>query len=429
MADPPSPEGAVAEASDLESASPESAVSELPEAVPLAVLQLHENVELGSAIVRLADVASPVGLPPEGWERAAVASVGLLPTDGRRLRVERQRLSEMLYRSRLLSERVRWSGPDTVSIRYVPSLSSAAGPGPRSAKETGDTATTAAPLRAGYAANFAAADQPVRVNEPGGADGVTGANGLAGEAAPESSVRPVISVVPVGSHPPLAPAERNRIRRMIAAAFEQTHEELNERYELIIEEDQGNLNALIGLRAIRTLQISGEPGEGPLLLVVSGETELDRVEASVRVELDELPLAVVATQALNRGDVIAAGDVRLQPVARERSQERLIPDVKFVVGMEVKRPLSAGRLIEFEDVMQPLVIRRGDLVELRVVGGGVTITTAARALGPAAAGEPVSVETQSPRKKLIGRAVAGGVVEIVTRPPTTSNPTQRALVR
>lgn len=395
-------------------AEAESAASEPG---PLAVLQLRGDVELDSPIVRLADVAEPVGPPPEGWDRAAVASVGLLPTDGRRLRIERQRLSEMLYQSKLLGERVRWSGPETVSLRYVPSAAEMAG-------EVSASATPESPLAKLPAPESTSPEVPSSESSPANRPAsFTAASGAAGETF-VGRVRPVTGVHSAGADSSLVPAERNRIRRMIEAAFERTYEQLDERYELVIDDTQPNFGALEGLRGIRTLQLSGEPGEGPLRLVVDGDTELERVESPVRIELDELPLAVVANQALNRGDIIAAGDVRLQPVSRERFQDGLLRDVESVVGMEVKRPLSAGRLIDLDDITAPLVIRRGDLVEVRVVAGGVTVTTSARALGTAAAGEPVSVETQSPRRKLIGRAVAGGVVEIVTRPPTTSNPSQ-----
>ncbi len=343
----------------------------------MAMLQLRGDVVLDSVIVRLADVAAPVGQAPAGWERAAAAAVGLLPTDGRRLRIERQRLSEMLYRSGLLGERVRWSGPETVTLRY--------------AEPVGKT--------------------------------------FAGRVRPVAAVGPVVAAGLAADAAPLAPAERNRIRRMIEVAFEQTYERLDERYEFTVDHRQANFAALDGLRAIRSLQLadeptSGKPGGQTLAMIIRGETEFERVEATLRIELVELPLAVVAGRTLTRGDIIADGDVRLEPVARERFHDSLIRDLESVVGMEVKRSISEGRLMDLDDVTAPLVIRRGDLVELRVVGGGVTVTTAARALDSAAAGEPVSVETQSPRRKLFGHAVAHGVVEIVTRPPATANPGQ-----
>lgn len=366
------------------------------------VLHLRDQVELDSAIVRLSDIVMPVGPAPENWSRAAVATVALLPADGRRLRIERQRLSELLQQSKLISEAVRWSGPATVSVRCAPPVAPASQRTASAAAELASAPSGARPVA------FTTAGSPAITNPTRNANASPNAEGSTVSASASGLVLP--------------PAERNRILRMVRAAYERMHQDLNASHELIIDESQPSLGGLDGLRSVGELRIVGDSEQGEVQLVVRGETELERVEAALTATLEALPLAVVTTRALSRGDWITAGDVRLQPVPRARSQDDLFATPESLVGMEVKRPLSSGRLVEFADVARPTVIARGDLVDVRVVAGGVTVTTAARALGPAAAGEPISVETQSPRRRLIGRAVSPGIVEIVTRPPTASEP-------
>lgn len=379
-----------------------------------AVLQIKEDVEIGSTIVRLGDVLSPAGRVPEGWQRASGAPIGLLPADGRRLRIERQRLMEMLERLKLIGEPVRLSGSEAVGIRYVSRIATVAPPEWPRAIDAEESTDPAAEPRGATPPQRTPAPRDVAVRR-------TNYSADASRRLERSSGDGSRNAVD-----PLAPAERNRIRRMIHSAFERTHAEIIATAELRIDESDTNLDALDGIRGIRSLRLSGKPDDQDLRLIVSGDTELAQIEATVRIAIDDLPMAVVTTQPLTRGDLIAARDVQLEAVPRHRYSDDLITNVESIVGMEIKRSLSAGRTVRLDDVTAPIVIRRGELVELRVVGGGVTVATAARALGSAAEGEPVTVETQSPRRRHLARAVASGVVEILTRPPSTAHPAQRS---
>jgi flagella basal body P-ring formation protein FlgA len=148
-----------------------------------------------------------------------------------------------------------------------------------------------------------------------------------------------------------------------------------------------------------------------------GMSEVSSLEGELQIELLPLPEVVVATVALNRGDVIAVRDLELKTIARTAYRPEYYSQIEDLIGKEVTRGLSAGRPLVAADVSVPLIIRRGELVELRVVGAGIVVTTNAKALASAAVGEAVLVETESPRKRVSGRAVRAGVVEIISRPP------------
>ena len=80
-----------------------------------------------------------------------------------------------------------------------------------------------------------------------------------------------------------------------------------------------------------------------------------------------------------------------------------------------------NRPIVKSDVRKPTLVRRGDLLDLRVVGAGIVVTTSAKALGDGPLDGLIEVETMRPRKRKIARVVASGVVEILSRPPQVGN--------
>jgi flagella basal body P-ring formation protein FlgA len=85
--------------------------------------------------------------------------------------------------------------------------------------------------------------------------------------------------------------------------------------------------------------------------------------------------------------------------------------------MEVRTTLRADQPISIGNIGSPILIHRGDLVELRVLSGGVTVKTNAKSLGDGSESDLVEIETMRPRKRLVARVVQTGLVEIVTRSP------------
>lgn len=366
---------------------------------PPVLLQLRSDVEISSYVVRVRDVVLPIGTPPDRWQELSGKAIGLISVDGRRMRMERQRISEFLERSGLLRQSAQWSGPDFVSIAYVEQQLPPEYPPPR-------VEQAAARSKPRMHDNFVRTADYQRLSGMQATD----PNDI-------TAVRSIEKAKP--TLPNLFPAERNRIERMILAALPKTHEEVLQRFEVSIPHDDNGVNGLKDLRAVRSLRLSEAPRSGRIELWVAGETELDEVESAVEIELIELPVVVYTTTALSRGDVLTARDLVAKPIPIKQFDSRLVTDIETLIDKEVVRPLSANRPVTFQDVSEPVIIKRGDQVELRVVGAGITVVTNARALAPAAGGESVMVECDQTKQKLSARAVRSGVVEIVTRPPTT----------
>jgi flagella basal body P-ring formation protein FlgA len=103
----------------------------------------------------------------------------------------------------------------------------------------------------------------------------------------------------------------------------------------------------------------------------------------------------------------------------EKIDSDAITDPLQAVGLEVRKTLRADQPFSLADIGSPILVHRGDLVEVRVRSGGVTVTTNAKTMNDGAESDLVEIETTRPRKRLLARVVQTGLVEIVTRAPAT----------
>lgn len=280
-------------------------------------LQALGRVTVDTSVVRLSDVVKPNAVPPAQWERLGSLVVALVPPDGRRLSLQRQRIAEAFARRIATPASVRWAGPEIILIDYRPPIP---------------------------------ADRPAANSQP-----MNSQPGAGSQQAFKVATASAIQTPPVASSAP---------RR----------------------------GAVVGASAV---------GDAPA------------------VE-QPLPSVVVARRSLRRGDIVSPSDLQLEPLSPGRSAEGLISDIESIVGKEVKTSLFKGRQVRSEDVGPPTLVRRGDLLELSVLGGGIVVRTGAKAMQEGSEGQLIQVETQEPRRRLLARVVAPGAVEILTRPPQVS---------
>ena len=151
-------------------------------------------------------------------------------------------------------------------------------------------------------------------------------------------------------------------------------------------------------------RMQGHGLDGPVDLVVSLILESKRLVAAPR-------------KSFPRGHRLMLQDLHLIPIETEQVDNKQFESLQQLVGMEVSKSLRVNRPILSGDVRQPTVVKRGELLDLRVVGAGIVVSTPAKALNDGPLNGLIEVETMRPRKKKIARVVGPGVVEILTRPP------------
>ncbi|MES2269507.1 MAG: flagellar basal body P-ring formation chaperone FlgA [Pseudomonadota bacterium] len=124
----------------------------------------------------------------------------------------------------------------------------------------------------------------------------------------------------------------------------------------------------------------------------------------------ETAVAQVLDHAVAKGDLLTAADFVTQDVPAV--QARSAPRLKDLVGMEAARALPPGALLRMSDVIRPQLVRRGEPVTIALRNGGLSITTAGRALGSGAAGDFVRVVSLSTNRTLDGVVESTGLVRI-----------------
>jgi flagella basal body P-ring formation protein FlgA len=152
-----------------------------------------------------------------------------------------------------------------------------------------------------------------------------------------------------------------------------------------------------------------DPVTGQFLADALRETgEVQRVSG---LALVSVPVPVPARRMMP-DEIVSEGDIVTIDFPMGRLNEFSITDSSELVGRQVRRMLPEGRPVMAQSVMAPLVITRGERVQIRYDDGGLTLSAPGRALVDAAEGEPVRVVNLISNLSLVGTAAVNGIVEI-----------------
>ena len=164
--------------------------------------------------------------------------------------------------------------------------------------------------------------------------------------------------------------------------------DLRQDYSFEIETDQPGLVNLKGLVAVTNVEFLSSLKEGQVPFRVTARGATGELTAELSLTLTAHPQVVVARSSLQRGHLITASDVTMDVVPADRMKGEYLTDINDAIGKEVRSSLSANRPIMRDRLGAPILIRRGEGVDLQVVGGGVTAEEFLRL-----------VERQIPRKE------------------------------
>ncbi len=327
-------------------------------------LHVKSETTIHSPLLRLRDVATPSNPSSPWWDRAGAAIIGLMPVDEQDMVVERSRLVDAVARSTSMPQ-IQWSGAETVRVTFRRKLPAASGPIPT-----------------------------VQLT-----------------ASQSSSSKKVPSVAPI------TPSERERITKLIQYAVDRYDGSLRNDFDITIDPQQPTIETFRDLRRVDSIAWELQPSEGTAIGQVVGMNSRQPVTAAIEIKFTARPLIVVAREGLRRGAIVSEADLILLPAGRSVSTTDVLTEISDAVGMQVQTVLQKGSPVMRSAIAPMTVVERGDLVEVHVVGGGITIATGAKSLAAGAQGDLIPVETLEPRRKLMARVAGIGIVEIITRPP------------
>lgn len=352
-------------------------------------LRLNSVCNVSSPLIRLRDVAMPVGPAATWWERAGGVVIAMMPIEGGEMVIERDRLVIAIDQDASIPP-IDWTGPNSVRVKLVPAkanrdtipIFSMPAPGPV-------VGTNTPPLPADPAVVLTTATTSMRA--------ATGND--------------------TTNLPALNANDSDRVVRLIHFAIDRVDLSLRDSYDITIDPAQIALRKLAEVRRIDRIEFLSTPAEGVISSNVFGVTSRHEINQTIEVSFVARSMVVVPRESLRRGQIIKPADLVLVPAPRGFPIDSAITNIDDAVDMQVVNVLQKDRPISPSSITRPVLIERGDLVEVHVVGGGVTVATSARSLSKGAAGDLIAVETLEPRKKIIARVARSGLVEVFTRPP------------
>jgi flagella basal body P-ring formation protein FlgA len=373
-------------------------------------LRLNSRCTVSTPLIRLRDIATPVGPTAAWWQRAGGVVIAMMPVEGGEMVIQRDRLAVAIDQDKTLPP-IDWSGADAVKIVWqAPSSRSNA-----SVVDSSGAADSSIHVTGGLAIASVGADS-MRIDKPHQTgDSYTQPASAQSSTAQQVNVSAKVAVL--AELPELNPQDADRIVRLIDFAIDRADQALRNSYDITVDPGQYALRPLADVRRIDRIEFLSRPAEGTVEAKIFGANTRQQVSQTIHVHFETRPMVVVPRENLRRGQVVTAADLTLTPAPRGIPTDSLIKSIDDAVDMQVVNALQKDRPFTHASITRPVLIERGDLIEIHVVGGGVTVATNGRSLSRGAAGDLIAVETLEPRKKIIARVSRPGLVEVFTRPP------------
>lgn len=349
------------------------------------------SVVVNSPIIRVGDVVRPIDAAMEGWERIRRATIALVPLNGQPMILDRSRLHQAIIGAEATPVAIDWVGPEKIRVEY-------------------------SPRPQGIDSKRRTTQHPSSTQTPGRLEALRPKVARALYDSPFGPDTSHVSQVS-GTKEPLSASQRARVTQWVKNAIARYDPSLFDEFEVELASaqiDAGKLNRIVGIQTIEMLK---EPAQGDCRVHLECRDREGPMQAEVTVTLKAHPRVVTPRKSLAKGHRVQSQDLVFRPLPANELQSSHVTDPDQIIGMEVRTSLRANRPIEVDSLTSPVLVHRGDLLEVRVVGGGITVTTNAKALGNGSASDLVEVETMRPRKRVIARVVSPGIVEIITRAP------------
>jgi flagella basal body P-ring formation protein FlgA len=192
----------------------------------------------------------------------------------------------------------------------------------------------------------------------------------------------------------------------------------DEEWTVDVELTAEQLRAMGGQRGRATASGGRAPWTGAQTFTLTTQAANGEFALAVAADVRRAPRVVVAVNPILRGERIRAGDVELERVKAGSPQRMTFSTLDDVVGKEAARNIPAGQPLDNQYVRSPLLVRRGDVVDLFARAGGVQVSTKARAREEGSHGDLINVELLADRRPLLARICGVQEVEILAAAPS-----------
>lgn len=149
----------------------------------------------------------------------------------------------------------------------------------------------------------------------------------------------------------------------------------------------------------------------PLAATRLGTTEVVR-KFLLRAKVEVIKSVIIARQVIKKGKTLAAEDFQLAERDVALLPKKYFDSDKLLIGQEAKITIPQNSTI-FEWMVGALpLFRRGEQVDLVVVGPALAVKVKAQALDEGYLGSEIRVKRQDLKKILTGRVISSSEVEV-----------------
>lgn len=141
----------------------------------------------------------------------------------------------------------------------------------------------------------------------------------------------------------------------------------------------------------------------------NGKTESVRPVAGSYTALVDVP---VVTRQLTKMDVIEEKDITLKATPEKLLRKDTVLDPKQLVGLSPRNGISANRPIHANEISAPILIKRGDIVEMGYNTPYISIKTTGIALEDGVKGGPIRIKNQKSQLAISAKVEAAGRVSV-----------------
>lgn len=148
-----------------------------------------------------------------------------------------------------------------------------------------------------------------------------------------------------------------------------------------------------------------------------GELKLfngDTLAATLPIEgrYEALLAVPVLKHRLHRSDVIEKADITWEHVPEHRLRKDVIVSAEELIGMSPRRVISNGRAIRLSEIEKPVVMKRGDIVQIRYRTPKIEIRTLGEAMDDGATGERIRIRNSESNIVVRARVMGPGMAQV-----------------
>jgi flagella basal body P-ring formation protein FlgA len=235
-----------------------------------------------------------------------------------------------------------------------------------------------------------------------------------GSTKSPSKDRAETSSAPTNSNSnPAGTTLKSQLEHFIATKVNRSEDRMRVEFDPRDAADLGRTDAAMSFEFFAT---GGELKIGPAAVRVEMRTHADLRHVArtmyVRFQILAVETIVTAARDVRAGEQLGEADLKLERREFRSDPAGFVRQLADATGATAKGDLTAGQAVRDEDLSKTLLVRRGDVVTVVIVGRGFTMKTTSKALESGESGATVAVQGKDGSGKFYARVTAVRTVEM-----------------